>query len=226
MPFLDRADAGRQLAGRLIGLASEGVVVLGLPRGGVPVAAVVARALDAPLDVVVVRKLGAPFQPELALGAVGEDGAISLNHDVLLRTGVDEETLQAIERRERAEVEHRAARYRAGRPPIPLQDRTAVLVDDGLATGSTAAVACQIARLQGARRLIVAAPVGPRSTVEALGRVADQVVVVETPESFFSVGQWYRRFNQTSDDEVAELLEEARRSRSNGPAPGVPSQPW
>ncbi len=206
MPFANRTEAGRRLGERLADRRAPGVVVLGLPRGGVPVAAMVAEALGAPLDVVVVRKLGAPFQPELALGAVGEGGSRTLNTEALRRLQVDDETLRAIEDRERAEVERRALRYRGGRPRVALEGRTAIVVDDGLATGATAAVACEMARLEGAREVVLAAPVGPAPTLEALRRVADEVIVLETPPDFFAVGQWYRHFEQTTDEEVTELL--------------------
>ena len=206
MPFANRTEAGRRLGERLADRRAPGVVVLGLPRGGVPVAAMVAEALGAPLDVVVVRKLGAPFQPELALGAVGEGGGRTLNTEALRHLQVDDETLRAIEDRERTEVERGALRYRGGRPRVALEGRTAIIVDDGLATGATAAVACEMARLEGAREVVLAAPVGPAPTVEALRRVADEVIVLETPPDFFAVGQWYRHFEQTTDEEVTDLL--------------------
>ncbi len=211
MEFRDRYEAGRRLGEQLVGngLSGADVVVLGLPRGGVPVAALVAGALGAPLDVIVVRKLGVPFQPELAMGAVGEEGALVLNRQLVRMVGVDEPELAAVERRERAEVERRARRFRAGRPPLPLEGRTAVIVDDGVATGSTAGAACQVARARGAARVVLAVPVAPRSSVRSLAEVADQVVCLELPEPFFAVGQFYEDFTQVTDDDVVAMLERA-----------------
>jgi len=206
MPFRDRREAGRRLAERLSGLRATSPLILGLPRGGVPVAYEVAKALGAPLDILVVRKLGVPFQPELGMGAVGEDGVRVLNADVLRQAGVTEAQLAQVEARERAEVEERAARLRGGRPAVPLQGRTAVIVDDGLATGGTARAAVRVARERGAARVILAVPVAPPETVAALRRDADDVVAVETPEPFFAIGGWYSDFSPTSDDEVIELL--------------------
>jgi putative phosphoribosyl transferase len=211
MEFRDRYEAGRRLGEQLVGngLAGADTVVLGLPRGGVPVAALVAEALGAPLDVVVVRKLGVPFQPELALGAVGEGGALVLDRDVVRMAGVDEDQLAALEERERAEVERRAERVRAGRPPVSVEGRTAVVIDDGVATGSTARAACQVVRSRGASRVVLAVPVAPRASIRSLAEVADQVICLEMPEPFFAVGQFYEDFTQVSDDEVAVLLERA-----------------
>jgi len=209
MPFRDRREAGRRLAERLSRLRASSPLVLGLPRGGVPVAFEVAKALGAPLDVLVVRKLGVPFQPELGMGAVGEDGVRVLNPDVLRQAGVAETQLAAVEARERAAVEERAVRLRRGRPAIPLQGRTVMIVDDGLATGGTARAAVQVARARGADRVILAVPVAPPETVAALRRDADDVVAVETPEPFFAIGGWYTDFSPTPDDEVVQLLTRA-----------------
>jgi len=195
-----------EVAQRLRDVPPAEIVVLGLPRGGVPVAAVVAQALHAPLDVIVVRKLGVPSQPELAMGAIGENGMRVLNGEVLAVTGVGESEVEGVERRERAELERRAALYRANRPPIDLAGKTAVIVDDGIATGSTAAAAAQIARQAGAERVIVATPVAPPITIRRLATVADDVIAVRTPENFFAIGEWYADFSQTSDDEVRRLL--------------------
>lgn len=159
--FADRVDAGRYLARRLRHLRGEDVVVVGLPRGGVPVAAEVARALQAPLDVIVVRKLGVPFEPELATGAIGEGGVRVINGDVTRAVGVTAEQVARVEIFERAELQRRAQRFRAGREPVPLADRVVVIVDDGVATGSTAHAACQVARVQGAARVVLAVPVAP-----------------------------------------------------------------
>jgi len=206
MPFRDRREAGRRLAERLSGLRASSPLVLGLPRGGVPVAFEVANALGAPLDILVVRKLGVPYQPELGMGAVGEDGVRVLNADVFRQAGVTEAQLAQVEARERAEVAERATRLRGGRPAIPLQGRTVVIVDDGLATGGTARAAVRVARERGAARVILAVPVAPPETVGTLRRDADDVVAVETPEPFFAIGGWYSDFSPTSDDEVVELL--------------------
>jgi putative phosphoribosyl transferase len=194
------------LAERLLGYRAEDPVVVGLPRGGVPVAAEVARALDAPLDVLVVRKLGCPFQPELGMGAIGEDGAIVLNRELIARLGLGGEEVQQVIERERVELERRLRRYRGERPPEPVSGRTVILVDDGLATGATARAAIQVLRLRGARRVVLAVPVAPPHTAQAFGGVADEVVVVQTPEPFFAIGQFYVDFAQTSDAEVAWLL--------------------
>ncbi|HEY4398617.1 MAG TPA: phosphoribosyltransferase family protein [Acidimicrobiia bacterium] len=209
MPFRDRREAGRRLAERLSGLRASSPLVLGLPRGGVPVAFEVAQALEAPLDILVVRKLGVPFQPELGMGAVGEGGVRVLNADVVRQARVTESQLAQVEARERAEVEERAARLRGGRPAIPLEGRTVVIVDDGLATGGTARAAVRVARERGAERVILAVPVAPPETVAALRRDADDVVAVETPQPFFAIGGWYADFSPTSDDEVVELLARA-----------------
>jgi putative phosphoribosyl transferase len=174
----------------------------------VPVGAVVADALGAPLDVIVVRKLGVPTQPELAMGAIGEGGTRILNRDVIDALRISADQIEAVERRERLELERRSQRLRAGRPRIPVQGRTVILVDDGLATGSTARAAIDVARAQGAARVVVAVPVAPRSTVLELGQVADEVVCVATPEPFHAIGQWYVDFRPTSDEEVISVLEE------------------
>jgi putative phosphoribosyl transferase len=209
MIFADRADAGRRLAARLQHLRGERAVVLGLPRGGVPVAFEVARALGAPLDVIVVRKLGVPSQPELGMGAVGEDGARVINDEVVRVAGVSRAELAAVEAREGAELERRARRYRDGRPRHPLAGRVTVVVDDGIATGSTARAACQIARAQGAARVVLAVPVAPRGWEARIGRDADELICVLVPEPFFSIGQFYADFSQATDGEVAACLERA-----------------
>jgi len=161
MPFLDRADAGRRLAGKLLHLRGADVAVLGLPRGGIPVAYEVARALGAALDVIVVRKIGLPSQPELAMGAIGEDGVRIINRSVVIGERITEHEFMQVEERERAEVERRARRFRGDRPRTPLTGRTAVIVDDGIATGSTARAACEVARAHGAARVVLAVPVAP-----------------------------------------------------------------
>jgi putative phosphoribosyl transferase len=204
--FVDRVDAGRRLAERLRHLRGEDVVVLGLPRGGVPVAAEVARALGAPLDVIVVRKLGVPSRPELAMGAVGEDGVLVVNQRVVRGVPVNEAGFAEVERQERQEVARRARRFRGDRTRLPLAGRTVLIVDDGVATGSTARAACRIARAQGAARVVLAAPVCACEVADALGDVIDEAVCLMTPERFFAVGQFYADFRPTSDGEVVELL--------------------
>lgn len=220
MPFRDRVDAGRKLAERLLPLRGQDVVVVGLPRGGVPVAAEVARALQAPLDVIVVRKLGVPEQPELAMGAIGEDGVRVINADVVRAIRIDEAGIARVEHRERAELERRARRFRGERPPVPLLGHTAIVVDDGIATGSTAAAACQVARAHGAARVILAVPVASPEAVRALRQVADEVISVDMPSHTRSVGEWYQDFSQTSDDEVVTLLADAARRTEAGKTVG------
>jgi putative phosphoribosyl transferase len=207
--FRDRRDAGMQLAALLEPLRAERPIVVGLPRGGVPVAYAVAEVLDAPLDVIVVRKMGVPSQPELGMGAVGEEGVRVLNDDVVRLMHVRPAEIDEVERRERREVEQRARRFRGGRPPVALAGRTVVVVDDGIATGGTARAALQVARALGARRVVLAVPVAPRETVTAMRSLADDVVCVESPPDFSAVGQWYRDFTQITDDEVMRAMRDA-----------------
>jgi predicted phosphoribosyltransferase/dienelactone hydrolase len=215
MPFSNRVDAGRQLARPLRSLGGD-VVVLGLPRGGVPVAAEVARALGAPLDVIVVRKLGVPWQPELAMGAVGEDGVQIANEDVIRAARVTESQWAAVVAREQSELERRASRFRDARPRVDLTGRTAVLVDDGMATGATARAACHVARAHGAGRVVLAVPVASPTAIEALRSSADEIVCLEAPPAFHAVGQWYVDFSPTTDDEVvATLVRSLDRVRSD-----------
>jgi putative phosphoribosyl transferase len=210
MAFVDRPHAGRCLAERLSHLRGEDVAVLGLPRGGVPVAYEVARALGAPMDVIVVRKLGVPFQPELGMGAIGEGDARVINEEVVRTATVSAGQLAEVERRERGELERRARRYRGDRPPIPLAGQVAVVVDDGIATGSTARAACLVARAQGAARVVLAVPVAPPAVVAELRREVE-VISVQSPDQLLAVGRAYEDFTQTTDDEVTALLHEARR---------------
>jgi predicted phosphoribosyltransferase/dienelactone hydrolase len=217
--FRDRREAGGLLAARLASLAPERPVVLGLPRGGVPIAAEVASALGAPLDVIVVRKLGLPSQPELAMGAVGEDDVAVLNPQVLRVSGVGVRDVATIENRERAEVQRRAAAWRGSRPMLSLRDRVALIIDDGIATGSTVRAAIHVARAQGAARVIVAAPVAPPDTARALEAEADAVIMLETPEPFFGVGQWYRDFSPVADEDVRQLLAAASPTPASTPHP-------
>lgn len=211
MHFADRVDAGRRLAARLHHLRDEPVVVLGLPRGGVPVAAEVARALAAPLDVIIVRKLGVPFQPELGMGAIGEGGARVVNDEVIRRAGVSGDELAHVEARERTELERRARRFRGDRPSVDLDGRTAVIVDDGIATGSTARAACQVARARGAARVVLAVPVAPPGWEASLADVADELVALDTPEPFWAIGRFYTNFAPTTDQEVLDQLERNHR---------------
>lgn len=215
--FADRADAGRQLGLRLAYLRAQEAVVLGLPRGGVPVAFEVASALDAPLDVIIVRKLGVPVQPELAMGAIGEDGTYALDKHVVSRMKVKQEELRAVERQERALLDARVARFRAGRTRMDLHGRIAVVVDDGIATGSTARVACSIARKLGAARVILAVPVAPADTLATLTE-PDEVVCLATPRQLTAVGYYYRSFSPTSDDEVVWLLDAAAERLERAPS--------
>ncbi len=221
MPFLDRADAGRRLAGLLTGERGEDTVVLGLPRGGVPVAYEIARALSAPLDVILVRKVGLPAQPELAMGAIGEDGVRVVNDDVVEAEHVSDQQFGRVEALERAELSRRADRYRTGRPRVPLAGKTAIVVDDGIATGSTARAACQVARAHGAARVVLAVPLAPQASIDALASVADEVICAEAPEPFLAIGQWYRDFEQTGDDEVVALLRRAASAPAGKMKPGA-----
>ena len=209
VPFINRADAGRRLARDLRSLRRENPVVLGLPRGGVPVAFEVAKALLAPLDVLVVRKLGVPFQPELAMGAIGEGGVRVINDAVLRSAQISAAEIAAVEDRERAVLEQRARLLRTGTARIPLVDRTVIVVDDGVATGSTARAACRVARAQHARKVVFATPIGAAGALKSLRRDADEVVCLEVPALFFAIGQWYEDFTQTSDEQVADLLRRA-----------------
>jgi putative phosphoribosyl transferase len=213
--FADRGEAGRALAGLLTAYTGRGdVVVLGLPRGGVPVAAPVALALQAPLDVLVVRKLGLPGQPEVAMGAIaGVGDAVELvrNERVLSAVSVPDEDFEAVHERELRELRRRESAYREGRPAVPVRDRVVVLVDDGLATGSTMRAAVAAVRRQHPARLVVAVPVGSADSCAALRRDADEVVCGWTPEPFYAVGQGYRDFRATEDDEVTAALQQAAR---------------
>lgn len=221
MRFADRADAGRLLAHRVAPLSRDHLVVLGLPRGGVPVAYEIADALGVPLDIIVVRKLGVPYQPELAMGAIGEDGVRIVNADIVRHAGVSAYELAAVEARERAELQRRAASFRGDRERVPLVGCTALIVDDGIATGSTVRAACEVARAHGAALVIVAAPVAPPSTIASLRDAADHVIVLHSPESFSSIGEFYDDFAQTTDAEVVDLLERARSRDANNTAGGI-----
>jgi putative phosphoribosyl transferase len=206
MMFTDRRQAGRMLGKELERFRSLDPVVLGLPRGGVPVAAEVARALQAPLDVIVVRKLGVPLHPEFAMGAIGEGDVCYIDWDVVSKLGLSGRELALTVRRERAELASRVRRVRAGRPQLDLTGRTVILVDDGIATGSTVTAAIRVARDLGAGRIVVATPVAPDDTIRSLLRIADEVVVLESPQPFYAVGEAYLAFGQTSDNDVQQIL--------------------
>jgi putative phosphoribosyl transferase len=203
--FVDRDDAGRQLAAAMTGRVRGDAVVLGVPRGGVLVAVPVARALGAPLDVVVPKKIGAPGNPELGLGAIAP-GVRVLDEHLIARLRVPEAYIEEETARVEVEIARRGERYRAGRPPVALVERTAVIVDDGVATGGTAFAAVAWARAQQPEAVVFAAPVGPASTAERLAATCDDVVFLLAPANFSAVGQWYERFDQVTDDEVREAL--------------------
>jgi predicted phosphoribosyltransferase len=208
-PFTNRREAGIELASKLRQYAGRNdVVVLALPRGGVPVAFEVAEALDVPLDIFLVRKLGLPGHPELAMGAIASGGVRVLNEDVVRWYGVPDRAIEAVARQELTELERREREYRQGRPMIDLRGKTVILVDDGLATGSTMKAAVEAVRRLGPAHVIVAVPVGAPSTCEELTDITDETVCARTPEPFSAVGQWYYDFSQTTDEEVRQLLEE------------------
>jgi predicted phosphoribosyltransferase len=203
--FEDRREAGARLADALADLRGSDAVILGIPRGGVVVAEIVASTLGLPLDVVVPRKVGAPGNPELGLGAVAP-GVRVLDQPMLERLRVSNDYLEAEIAAQEREIERRLERYRSGRAAVDVAGRTAIVVDDGVATGGTAIAALRWARAAGADRVVLAVPVAPFATVERLREEADDVVALETPEPFYAVGEWYRRFSQTTDDEVVRAL--------------------
>ncbi|MDT0448481.1 alpha/beta family hydrolase [Streptomyces hesseae] len=211
MRFDDRVDAGRRLAARLEDLRDTGPVVLGLPRGGVPVAFEVAHALGAPLDVILVRKLGVPYHRELGFGAIGEGGIRVISEDIMRMSRVDEDDLAEVQRAEEAELVRQAQRFRGGRPRIPLTGRTVIVVDDGIATGASASAACRVARAEGAARVVLAVPVAPPDAAERIGPEVDELICLSTPPLFSAVGEWYRDFSQTADEEVVDLLHRSAR---------------
>jgi putative phosphoribosyl transferase len=211
--FSDRRQAGRVLATKLAAYAGRSdVIVLGLPRGGVPVAAEVAEALGAPLDVFVVRKLGVPYQPELAMGAIASGGVRVLNDEVIAAAQITVPMLEAATRIQQRELERREQAYRNGRPAVPLKEKIVILVDDGLATGSTMRAAIEAVKRSEPSRVVVAVPVGAPETCHELARMADEVICVEMPVPFSAVGLWYDDFSQTTDDDVRALLDEAARA--------------
>ncbi len=211
VPFRDRADAGRKLAKELAGRVDRETIVVALPRGGVVVGYHVARALGLPLDIMLVRKLGAPFNPELGVGAIAEGGVRILDDAAIEILALAPSQVEAIEARERVELERRSRTFRGEEPPLRLARKTVVLVDDGVATGGTARAATEALRRRGVARIILAVPVGPPDTLEALKAETDEVVCLLSPPDFTAVGEWYDRFPQTSDEEVVGLLRDARR---------------
>jgi putative phosphoribosyl transferase len=214
--FHDRTDAGRKLAKRLEHLSGNGTLVLGLPRGGVPVAYEVAKTLHAPLDVLIVRKLGVPWHPELAFGAVGEGGVRVLNDDVIRSVGLKHDEVERTEDRERHEVEELVRHFRPEGERNSLRGRTAVIVDDGVATGATARAACNVARLQGAKRVVLAVPSAPSYWLEQNSDIADEIVAYDTTLDLGSVGAYYEHFSQVDDDTVSRLLRDARDATFSG----------
>jgi len=208
MPFKNRAEAGRKLATALAGYKQQYPVVLALPRGGVPVAAEVAKALDAPLDLILVRKVGVPSQPELAMGAVFDGAAPTIvrNEDVIRSTGIDEATFATVCDAELAEIERRRNRYLGDRARAEITGRTVIVVDDGVATGATTRVALRAARLRHPKRLVLAVPVAATDSLIELRAEADDVVCLEDHELFYAIGAYYRDFSQTSDEEVINIL--------------------
>jgi putative phosphoribosyl transferase len=216
--YRDRTHAGRELASKLLEYANRpDVIVLALPRGGVPVAFEVAKALPAPLDVFAVRKLGVPGHEEYAMGAIATGGVRVLDESVVRAIGVTRAQLDAVTAAEQLELERRERQYRGDRPPPDVTGRTVILVDDGLATGSTMRAAVEALREEGAARVIVAVPIAPPETCDAFRDIVDDIVCARTPEPFYAVGLWYQNFSQTTDDEVRELLDRA--AREIGPAP-------
>lgn len=211
----DRVEAGRMLAGALREYAGRNdVVVLGLPRGGVPVAAEVAKSLKAPLDVLIVRKLGAPGHEELAVGAIAEGGVRVVNRGLQHTLGLSDADIERLAALEERTLEQRVQAYRCGHEPLIVKDRTVILVDDGVATGATMRAGLQTLRAMGASQIIAAAPVGAPDISASLGDLADKVVLLEVPDWFQSVGQWYEDFRQIPDDEVRSLLAQSRKERS------------
>ena len=210
--FLNRTEAGQFLAENLSSYANrDDVIVLGLPRGGVPVAAGVAKELNAPLDVFVVRKLGLPGHPELAMGAIATGGVRVFNGEIVNALRIPDEVIDAVSAEELVELQRRENAYRAGLPPLDVEGKTVIVVDDGVATGSTMLAAVSALRQLNAARIVVAAPLIAASSSREIQRKADEVVAVMIPERFYAVGQWYEDFSQTSDEEVCELLAQATR---------------
>lgn len=210
MIFQNRKHAGVLLSEKLKEYElNPNVLVLALPRGGVPVAFEIAKALKVSMDVFIVRKLGYPGQPELAMGAIGSGGVVVLNESIIAGLGIDIKTIEMVKEEEEEELKRRELQYRKGRALPSLKEKIVILVDDGLATGATMKAAIKSVRVLKARKVIVAVPVAPPDTFEDLGSIADEVICLETPWDFSAVGEWYRDFSQTTDEEVTELLEES-----------------
>jgi putative phosphoribosyl transferase len=219
MLFKDRADAGKRLAERLLEYANRAdVIVLGVPRGGVPVAAEIAARLNAPLDVFVLRKLGVPWQEELAFGAIASGGIRVLDEEIVESTGITPRTIEEVTARESRELERRQLVFRGSLPSLNLAGRTVILVDDGIATGSSLRAAVKALRQMNPARLVIAVPVAPESTCRRMKAEVDDLVCLYSPESFFAIGQFYSDFSQTSDAEVAELLRGASQGVAEGQA--------
>ncbi|HLU65723.1 MAG TPA: phosphoribosyltransferase [Kofleriaceae bacterium] len=217
--FQDRRSAGRLLGQALRGHAADAPLVLGLPRGGVPVAFEIASALGAPLDVWVVRKLGVPFQPELGMGALAEGPALYLDRELIAQLGLGDEQVLAVARREQMELERRVARFRRGAPPPDVRGRTVIVVDDGIATGGTTRAAIEGLRARGAGRVVLAVPVASPDVIDRFRSVADEVVCLAMPRHLMAIGAWYDDFRQVSDEQVLDLLEAARERREGAPPP-------
>ena len=220
MLFQDREDAGRQLARALVKYKSRHPVILALPRGGVPVAAEVAESLEAPLDLILVRKIGTPMQPELAMGAVvdGEQPVIVRNQDVIDLTGVSDETFDAVCKKELAEIDRRREHYLGNRDRADVQGQVAIIVDDGIATGATTLAAIQALRKREPKELILAVPVAPLDTLQRLHTEVDAIVCLDTPRDFGAIGYYYRDFRQVSDDEVIAILKRFPAKKTAAPA--------
>jgi predicted phosphoribosyltransferase len=218
MPFKDRPDAGRKLAAALAGYRDQLPIVLALPRGGVPVAAEVAAALRAPLDLILVRKIGVPFQPELAMGAVVDGGTPTIvrNEDVIRLSGIDESEFRAVCDGELAEIERRRRRYLGGRERRDVTGRTTIVIDDGMATGATTRAALRATRAHNPKRLVLAVPVAPTESLAAMREEADDVVCLEEHEFFGAIGNYYRNFRQISDEEVIEVLKRFTAKEEDG----------
>jgi putative phosphoribosyl transferase len=214
-PFRDRIEAGQRLAQRLKleAIGGPNVLVLALPRGGVPVGFAIAQILNADLDILLVRKLGVPGHEELAMGAIASGGIRVLNEELISHLGISTTVIDRVTAREQQEIERRERLYRDGRPALPIKDRIVILVDDGLATGASMLAAARTARAQQPKRVIVAVPVASRDACEEFRQHVDEVICAETPEPFYSVGTWYEDFSQTSDAEVRELLQRASHER-------------
>ena len=216
MVFKDRKQAGEQLAQKLVQYKGQDTLVLAIPRGGVVVGEEVARVLDSPLDVIVTRKIGAPGNPEFAIGAIGPYDQIFLNQEAITRYNIPKEYLNAEIGRQGVEMERREKVYREGKPPLELKDKTVLLVDDGIATGANVKVAVKSVKCQRPKKLILAVPVGPKETIEELKKEVDELVCLATPEIFYAVGQFYQEFSQTTDEEVMEILRKSAEFEVHG----------